>query len=145
MTSFPSMLPFFSSVDWGRWGEGNSVFFTASYPYPLPKQTSELHSSKGRLWSAAHCKSQACTSNKRAAPPRPPKSLPFHALLLIKAAGFRSQCRLCVKRMRCQVIFILPINQLGGIVPGKPAVYLLFPVVNLPLFPHHWDSVPFHL
>lgn len=46
--------------------------------------------------------------------------------------------------MGCQVILVFTIEQLGG-VPGKPAVYLLLPVVDFPLFPDHWDLVPFHL
>lgn len=46
--------------------------------------------------------------------------------------------------MGCQVILIFPIEQLGSI-PGKPAVYLLLPVVDFPLFPDHGDLVPLHL
>lgn len=46
--------------------------------------------------------------------------------------------------MGCQVILVLAVEQLGG-VPGKPAIYLLLPVVDFPLFPDHWDLVPFHL
>ena len=44
-----------------------------------------------------------------------------------------------------QVVFIPPVNQVGGVVPGKPAVHLLFPVVDFPLLPHHWDLVSFYL
>ena len=43
-----------------------------------------------------------------------------------------------------QVIFVLSIKQLGSI-PGKPAVYLLLPIVDFPLFPDHWDLASFHL
>lgn len=56
----------------------------------------------------------------------------------------QAEWSLWVKRMGCQVILVLSIEQLGSI-PGKPAVYLLFPIVDFPLFPDHRNLVSFYL
>lgn len=149
MTFLFLMLPFpllYMRVGGRQRKEKEPIFFL-ELPVPAPCPSSHQTSTPAGVSSGAQliARTRRAQATKRAAPPRPPKSLPFHVLLLIKAAVFRSQRHFCVKRMRCQVIFILPINQFGGIVPGKPAVDLLLPIVNLPLFPHHWDSVPLHL
>lgn len=86
---------------------------------------------------------------KRAAP-WPPHITVLHALASLRLPASElsgrspAKCHPCVKRMGGQVILVLPVNQFGGVVPGKPAVYLLFPIVNLPLLPDHWDLVAFH-
>lgn len=47
--------------------------------------------------------------------------------------------------MGCQVVLVLPVDQAGSVVPGKPAVHLLLPVVDPPLLPDHRDLVTFNL
>lgn len=131
-------------------GERNDICSQASRPYPLPRQTSDLRCTRGGSRSPANCQELRRVQAMKRAAPWPPHITVLHALASLRLPASElsgrspAKCHPCVKRMGGQVILVLPVNQFGGVVPGKPAVYLLFPIVNLPLLPDHWDLVAFH-
>lgn len=66
-------------------------------------------------------------------------------LLSESPGGARAEGGLGVKRMGRQVALVLPVEQACSVVPGKPAVHLLLPVVDPPLLPDHRDLATFNL